>query len=220
MRLDPRQDYGFTVFNVTNVEQLPVWDRFRFEKIKCIFQNGGRILDFGDSSRALSQLLRPQMNPNTCKISVDIEPKYRSDVVADICDLPFDSGSINGIICAAILEHVYNPFRAMAEMRRILAKSGHLFVYVPWLYRYHSQWPPDGSFRDYWRFSVDGVQLLFGSFQEVEIKPIRGRLETILNLAPHLGKGSYFMRFLGPLLRRLDRATWAQASGFNVYAVK
>jgi ubiquinone/menaquinone biosynthesis C-methylase UbiE len=119
-----------------------------------------------------------------------------------------------------MLEHVYNPFRALAEMYRILAKGGQLFVYVPWLYRYHVRWPPDGGFRDFWRFSIDGVQFLFSSFHEVEIKPCRGRLETILNLAPRLDKHSPLIRFLGPLLRKIDRVTWTQPSAFNIDAVK
>ncbi len=59
MRLDPQKDYGFTVLYVADVEQLPEWDRFRFEKIKHIFQCGGNIIDFGSSSRALSPLLLP-----------------------------------------------------------------------------------------------------------------------------------------------------------------
>lgn len=60
MRLDPEKDYGFSVIGATDTAQLPEWDHFRFEKIGHIFQNRGSIIDFGDSSRALSELLLPQ----------------------------------------------------------------------------------------------------------------------------------------------------------------
>ncbi|HEC35061.1 MAG TPA: methyltransferase domain-containing protein [Anaerolineae bacterium] len=57
-------------------------------------------------------------------MSVDINPAYTPNVVADICEMPFKSNSVGGIICAAILEHVYDPFRAVDEMHSVLAPRG------------------------------------------------------------------------------------------------
>lgn len=87
-----------------------------------------------------------------------------------------------------------------------------------WMWRYHA--PADGGYRDYWRFSIDGVQHLFREFRSVEIEPVRGRAETLLNLIPHLGKGSRFISTFGGTIRKLDRTTWKHASGFNIFAVK
>jgi len=135
MRLDKNKDYGFTV-NATESNELPFWDRFRFEKIQEIFTTCETIIDFRSSSRRLYESFK---NVERNRISVDINESYNPDVVGDICDLNmFKDESIDGIICTAILEHVYNLFKAVQEIYRILKKGGKVFVYLPWIWRYHA----------------------------------------------------------------------------------
>lgn len=86
MLLEPRKDYGFTDLGVSDTEKLPVWDKFRSEKVQEIFDQCERILDFGNSSRALSELLSTQLEGKE-RITVDINECYDPDVVADICHL-------------------------------------------------------------------------------------------------------------------------------------
>lgn len=218
MLLDPKKDYGFTELGVSDTKKLPVWDKFRLEKIKEIINTCEKILDFGNSSRSLSELLSNDLK-NKEKISVDINKSYNPDVVADICDLNmFEDESIDGIICAAILEHVYNPFKAVSELFRVLKPGGKMFVYVPWLWKYHA--PSTGEYSDYFRYSCDGVRYLFKDFSHVELCPLRGYIETILNLIPKLGKRSKFHRFFGGLIRRIDKYDERNTSGFNIYIVK
>ena len=57
MILNSKKNYGFTRMGISNTDSLPVWDKFRLRKIRDIFRTGGLIIDFGDSSRALSELL-------------------------------------------------------------------------------------------------------------------------------------------------------------------
>lgn len=93
-----------------------------------------------------------------------------------------------------------------------------MFVYVPWIWNYHA--PATGEFFDYFRFSRDGIKYLFKDFSVVELSPIRGRIETVLNLIPELGRGSRFHKIFKHLIRIVDRLDERSASGFNVYILK
>lgn len=218
MLLDPNKNYGFTKLGASNTAGLPFWDNFRLKKIREIFKKCKLIIDFGDSSRALSELFVNDLKDKK-KVSVDINECYKPDIVADICDLNmFKDESVDGIICSAILEHVYNPFLAVSELHRILKPGGKLYVYVPWLYSYHA--PLTGEFKDYYRFSKDGIKYLFKDFKKIELCPIRGRIETILNLTSTFGKRSFFQRYFGSVLQKMDKLDENHASGFNVFIIK
>jgi len=218
MQLDSTKDYGFTVDRARDTCVLPPWDIFRLEKIREIFSSCDRIIDFGNASRALSELFADELKGKE-KIAVDIDPGIKPDVVADICDLSmFADKSIDGIICVSVLEHVYNPFAAATEMYRILKPGGKLFLYVPWMWRYHA--PDDGSYKDYFRFSRDGVAELLKEFRSIEIVPVRGRIETVMNLVPRMGKRSFFDRAFSGMIRKIDRYDDKNPSGFNVLAAK
>lgn len=209
---------GFTKMGISDTDKLPVWDKFRLRKIREIFKTCQFIIDFGDSSRALSELFRKDLK-NKKKVSVDINECYHPDIVADICNLNmFKDKSVDGIIYAAILEHVYNPFAATSELHRVLKPKGKLFVYVPWLWRYHA--PETGEYKDYYRFSKEGIKYLFRDFKKVELCPIRGHIETILNLTSLFGKGSFFQRHFSEIVQKIDRYNDEETSGFNVFIIK
>ncbi len=218
MLLNPNKNYGFTELHIKDSKKLPIWDKFRLEKIGGIFKKCNKILDFGDSSRALSELFSNELIKKE-RITVDINESYNPDVVADVCDLNmFKNESIDGIICSAILEHVYNPFKAVSELYRVLKFKGKMFIYVPWIFKYHS--PSTGKFKDYYRFSKDGIRYLFKDFSHIEICAVRGYVETVFNLIPFFGKGSTLSRLMNKLIRKIDRYGEKQTSGFNIYVVK
>jgi len=103
------------------------------------------------------------------------------DIICDICS------NINGlenkydkIICLAILEHVYNPFDAIQNLRSMLKNDGVMYGFVPYLYNYHA--PIDLKFQDYFRFSKDSLAYLFKDFNRVQLFPYRGRLSSSLHM--------------------------------------
>ena len=53
------------------------------------------------------------------------------------------------IICLAVLEHVYDPFKAIENLRSMLKENGIIYGFVPYLYKYHA--PMDLKYQDYFR---------------------------------------------------------------------
>ncbi len=104
------------------------------------------------------------------------------DIICDICSDPDETliKKFDKIICIAVLEHVYDPFQAVKNIRLMLKDNGVLYGYVPYLFYYHA--PTDLKFQDYFRFSKDALSYLFKDFKSLEIFPIRGRISTPLNI--------------------------------------
>ena len=86
----------------------------------------------------------------------------------------------NKIICIAILEHVYDPFSAVANLKRMLKNDGVIYGYVPYLYHYHAH--KNLKFQDYFRFSKDALIYLFKDFDNLELYPYRGRYSHAFNI--------------------------------------
>ena len=103
------------------------------------------------------------------------------DIICDICsNIEGLEKKYDKIICLAILEHVYDPFKAVYNLKKMLKDDGIIYGYVPYLYYYHA--PKDLKFQDYFRFSKDSLAYLFRDFKEIELFPIRGRISSPLNI--------------------------------------
>lgn len=146
------------------------------------------------------------------------------DILGDVCS-PFPDwmeGRYDAVIALAILEHVYDPAAAVANFRRALKPGGKLFLYVPWMWRYHA--PRDLMFQDYQRLSRDGMAYLLRGFDGVTLYPLRGKYSAILNMLK-FWKSGVERRFGGRINRLVDaRASdWRntiQTSGFFAEARK
>ena len=77
------------------------------------------------------------------------------DLVATAYALPFGAGSIGGIHCEAVLEHLEFPDAAVAEMHRVLRPGGLLFAATPFLQPFHAY--PD----HYQNYTLRGHRRLF-----------------------------------------------------------
>ena len=69
---------------------------------------------------------------------LDVYPSPSADVVIEpACRYPIASGSLDGIGCFAVLEHVTEPWVAAAEFRRMLKPGGMVFIDYPFLVPIH-----------------------------------------------------------------------------------
>lgn len=96
------------------------------ELLSAILESGsaqGSVLDLGcgpgDQRAALSSL-------GYKYIGVDYTSQ-KADMLADAHALPFSDGAFECVFSYAVLEHLYNPFLALTEIRRIL-RTGGIFV--------------------------------------------------------------------------------------------
>jgi SAM-dependent methyltransferase len=140
------------------------------------------------------------------------------DILGDACS-PFPDwmeGRYDAVIALAILEHVYDPGGAVTNFRRALKPGGRLFLYVPWMWRYHA--PRNLMFQDYQRLSRDGMAYLLRDFDDVTLYPLRGKYSAILNMLK-FWKSRVERRFGGRINRLVDAGAsdWRntiQTSGF------
>lgn len=81
--------------------------------------------------------------------------------IADAHDLPFPDASFDLVVAVAVLEHVADPQRCVAEIRRVLDEGGHVFADTPFLQPVHM-----GAY-DFTRFTPIGHRRLFRHFDEI-----------------------------------------------------
>ena len=199
-------------------------DRTRQHIVDAI-RDCARILDVGAGMRGhLGQLAGRVETLDLNDIDAAAENLTRPDILGDVCQ-PFPDWMVaryDAVIALAVLEHVYDPPAAVANFRQALKPGGRLFLYVPWIWRYHA--PRGLEFHDYQRLSRDGMAYLLRDFEQVTLYPLRGKYSAILNLFK-FWKPLVERRFGGRVGRLLDARTsdWRntlQASGFFAEAVK
>lgn len=106
---------------------------------------------------------------------LNIAPGPGVTIVGDIQGCPqIPDNTYDVIVCTQVLEHVPNPFLAAAELTRILKPGGRLLLTVPAAYPYHAV--P----QDYWRFTRDSLQLLFGEqMRELQLDAWGNRVSVV-----------------------------------------
>ena len=201
------------------------WDEFSQAKLKKIFTDKKSIVDIGGGLRidpkrnnrfnSKNLWLNDYLSRVDYKV-LDKVADFNPDIVGDIHHLPLADNSIDAVICVAVLEHVENPHLAASEIFRVLKPGGYFYGYVPFLYYYH---PMSGYYKDFYRFTKDGVAYLFKDFKTLELANVRGAFETINNLYPK--KVSKFTVSLSKLLDKLfKKENSNQTSGYNIFCTK
>ena len=180
------------------------------------------VLDIGKS-------MRDDFTKINCKeiktLDVNIFDNY-PDIQFDLSEeIEIEKNEFNEkfdvIICLAVLEHVYNPFIAIKNVKKMLNKKGVIFGYVPFLYHYHA--PEDLYFQDYYRFTKDGLAYLLKDFREVKIYPVRGRFSSAMHvLFGSIWKKTFEKLKLNLVLDNLfsKEKNSKQSGGYNFIAYK
>ena len=158
------------------------WQKFWDEKIKDIAKTSKVVLDVGGSKRFQKGMKEyKDLFSNHDYKTLDIVAEYKPDIIGDIKNIPLPDESVDAVICRAVLEHIDEPFKAVAEMNRILKPGGKCLVSLPFLYPYHAE---VGYYGDFYRFTQDGIKYMFRNFSKIEVCKIRGIFGTLVNLLP------------------------------------
>jgi SAM-dependent methyltransferase len=94
-------------------------------------------------------------------------------VLGDVEAMPFEDGIFGTVVCTEVLEHVPDPRRALAEIRRVLAPGGVLIGSVParsWIWRLRflsSTCPRDEPFHH--QYEADEVRALLAGFEIIRV---------------------------------------------------
>lgn len=194
---------------------------FRNEIINKI-KNNMRVLDIGKSMRKEFKKIDCK-EIKTLDINIfDDYPNIQMDLSEEVeIEKTELYERFDVIICLAVLEHVYNPFIAIQNIKKMLTYNGIFFGYVPFLYHYHA--PEDLYFQDYYRYSKDGLAYLLKDFKDVKIYPVRGRLSSAMHiLFGSIWKKTFekikFNLFLDFFFSKKKNAI--QAGGYNFIAIK
>ena len=173
------------------------------------------VLDIGTDQRFAKELraLEPMLAGKAYK-AAGYRPSltygaYNCDLDLDVCAIDLPDRSVDCVLCIEVLEHCGDPVRAARELQRILRPGGALFLTVPFIASYHghqaSQSGSHEDFPDYWRFTHQGLEKLFAGFDELDVAPLDGPLETRVRWTPLI---RFVDRF--PLRQLLDRFDWPQ----------
>lgn len=166
-------------------------------------------------------------------VNVDLHAMPGVDMVADLADLPVKDASVDLALSIAVLEHVPDPGRLVAEMIRALRPGGEIFCFMPFLQPFHAA--PD----DFSRLTLPGLLHLFDGLEIVAsgvgAGPVSGLLWTsqhVAAMALSLGSARAYslflilltavtwpVKYLDLLFERHPAAVGA-ASGFFVVARK
>lgn len=103
-----------------------------------------------------------EANPAIQILDTDVVFSPLARVVCDGHRLPFADGSFDGVVMQAVLEHVIDPWRCVAEAHRVLRPRGLVFGETPFMQQVH------GREFDFNRFSHLGHRRLFRHFDEIE----------------------------------------------------
>jgi predicted Zn finger-like uncharacterized protein len=124
------------------------------------------VLGAGNQRKRLEGAFRTFANLRLVLTDVDLHAIV--DMYCDAHELPFDSGTFQGVIATAALEHVLYPEKAVAEIYRVLVDGGAVFSEIPFLQQVH-----EGAY-DFTRYTLSGHRRLFNAFVEVESGMVAG----------------------------------------------
>lgn len=194
------------------------YERFFEEKLKELAKES-YILDVGGGSpfqKGMAKYKKIFEGKNFK--TLDVSPEYKPDIVGDIHNLPLDDGGVGAILCKSVLEHLEDPAKAVSEMRRVLKPGGKILIYTHFVYPYHAR---RGIYKDYFRFTEDGLRHLFRDFKKVEIKKEGGYFRAMCFFMP---AQAILKPLWEPIVYALDKFFQTEkrttTCGFYLYAVK
>jgi SAM-dependent methyltransferase len=117
------------------------------------------VIGAGEMGAGLETLLD---EPAIELVEVDASLGPRVQVVCDAHDLPLADGAFDGVVIQAVLEHVLDPARCVAEIHRVLKPGGLVYADTPLVCQVH------GREFDFTRYTRLGHRRLFRHFGELD----------------------------------------------------
>lgn len=100
-------------------------------------------------------------NKSAIIVESDVAFGPRTALIADSHCLPFKDNIFDGVVCQAVLEHVFSPNQCAKEIERVLKVGGIVYAETPFMQQVH------GGDYDFTRFTLKGHRNLFLGFSEL-----------------------------------------------------
>ena len=140
---------------------------------------GSRVLDAGAGDAPYRELFS-HCEYRTADWSKSPHPGARqADIIAPLDALPVGAESFDAVVCTQVLEHVAAPAAVLAELHRVLAEGGRLWLSVPFVGELHEE--P----HDYWRYTSHALRMLLeeAGFVDTSVEPLGGYFTALAALA-------------------------------------
>ena len=149
----------------------------RAEVIEAIPEGGATVLDVGCGKGTLGRWLKE--NGVRTAWGIELVPaageearRWLDDVVVgnvEQAELPWPEASVDGIICADVLEHTVDPWKVVARLKRLLKPGGWIVASLPNV-AFHRN--IRSMLRGEWRYADEGLldrtHLRFFTLQTIE----------------------------------------------------
>jgi SAM-dependent methyltransferase len=163
----------------------------------------GRVLDLGCGVGHSYSLLAPRETVGVDIAPAALEGQERDTVVADMRSLPFPDGSFDSVLSVQSIEHVPDPERVLAEVRRVVRPGGVAVFVTPNRLTFGR---PDEIIDPYHYVEYDAGQLASlcrGTFERVDVRGLFGSPRYLAVVARERQKLDALLRKDPLRLRRL-----------------
>lgn len=153
--------------------------------LKSVNIEGKAVLDVGVQDKKANRLT---IGEPTIYHTLDIDPQWEPDILGDLNELisswvlnikeatplPLANGGLpqyDCIFCIETLEHCWNPFYALANLKELLKPGGLLYISTPFINPHH-------DYVDYLRYTHEWYEKVLPMY-ELEILELKERVATI-----------------------------------------
>jgi SAM-dependent methyltransferase len=175
------------ILEKSSIQKLPWhhrrrWIRFYLQqKLHAMIESklvapGKTVLDYGCGDKPYEWMFRNKFEQY---IGVDLTATEAADYVVNQEDkLPVNDQSIDFVLSTQVLEHVKETSNYLQETHRVLRANGYLLLST------HGVWPYHPCPNDYWRWTIDGLELIVqqAGFEILEIQSVFSSLSVSLQL--------------------------------------
>jgi len=169
-----------------------------FERLKCELPQGDRsrvlIIGGGRVGNGAEVLYEDEMID---LIAFDIYGSPSVQFIADGHQIPLADGSVDAVVIQAVLEHVLDPTKVVAEIHRVLSPDGIVYAETPFLQQVH-----EGPY-DFSRYTESGHRYLFRKFTLLDSGIIGGPGTQLLWTIDHVARGVFRSRVAGAVAKAL-----------------
>jgi SAM-dependent methyltransferase len=130
-------------------------------------------------------------------LAFDLYPSSVTQFIADAHRIPLADESVDAVVVQAVLEHVLEPKRVVAEIHRVLRSDGLVYAETPFLQQVHA-----GPY-DFTRYTGSGHRYLFRAFEQIAAGPVTGPGTQLVWSIDHLVRGLLRSELAGKLARGL-----------------